>query len=125
MGLGVPRPPVQLVNNGKSIAMLGRDQPALDITLKMHNYCREKLPELATIDGYIVKARSPSCGLNDTPVFSPQGTTEKLSSGLFTRSMLQQYPYLPITNEQGLITPQQQQAFLQQVLNYQQRTIHD
>ncbi len=102
--------------------MLGRDQPALDITLRMQNYCLEKPPELAAINGYIVKARSPSCGLKDTPVFNPQGTTEKFSSGLFTRSMLQQYPDLPITDEQGLTTPQQQQHFLNQVLDYRQAT---
>ncbi len=118
MGLSVPRPPVQLVQSPEGILMLGRDDPTLDVTPQMQAYCSRKLPQLDSIQGYVFKSRSPSCGVNDTPLFDPQGTQLSLGRGLFVEVLLQQYPQLPITDELGLQTDTQQQAFLQQVLDY-------
>lgn len=130
MGLSVPRPPVQLVQlkpealSGphEKIIMRGRDDPELDVTDLMHSYCKRKLPQLDSIHGYIFKSRSPSCGVTDTPLFNTEGEQLRLGSGLFVQALLQQYPELPITDEQGLQTPRQQQAFLKQVLDYSSRS---
>ena len=121
IGLGVPRPPVQLTGSLDAIIIRGRDNPLIDITSDMHNYCQQRPAELNSIHGYIFKSKSPSCGVNTTPLFNQQGEITTLTSGVFVNAMLQLYPKLPITDEQGLVTSTQYNFFLNQVEQYQQK----
>lgn len=120
IGLSVPRPPVQLVQQGENLLMLGRDDPELDITPQMQHYCTQRGPQLNSIHGYIFKSRSPSCGVSDTPIFNQQGEANQLASGLFAQHMLQHYPQLPITDEESLASEAQRSAFAQRVKHYRQ-----
>jgi len=126
IGLSVPRPPVQLCSSGNKINITGRDDPSIDITEPMQQYCRKRSLQLSSIQGYIFKSKSPSCGVTDVPLFNPQGEITSKGAGLFAQSMLQQYPNLPITDEQALNTHQQRELFLQSVQNYREHSIsHD
>lgn len=121
IGLTVPRPPVQLVQQGEQLQMLGRDDPTLDLTTVMQAYCDQRGTQLNSIHGYIFKSRSPSCGVTDTPIFNAQGDTLQLASGLFAQRMLQLYPQLPITDEESLASEAQRTAFARRVQHYQQQ----
>jgi len=121
IGLSVPRPPVQLIGSPHALQMRGRDDPLIDITSDMQNYCQQRSAELNSIHGYIFKSKSPSCGVNNVPLFNEQGEVTTLTNGIFVSAMLQLYPKLPITDEQGLITPSQYESFLTQVEQYQQK----
>ncbi len=123
IGMSVPRPPVQIVVDGPSRYLRGRDDPGLDVSQAMHQFCHNKPAELTDIHGYIFKSRSPSCGVNDTPHFNPKGEQIDTGAGLFTDCILKHFPDLPITDEQGLINSAQQQAFLQQVTQHALATL--
>ena len=123
IGLSVPRPPVQLVqssstNTQPEIQILGRDDPSIDITQAMQNYCQQRPAQLDSIHGYIFKSRSPSCGTQNVPLFNPQGQQTALTRGVFVNAILQFYPGLPITDELSLETKQQLEDFLQQTNRY-------
>ena len=120
IGLSVPRPPVQLTGTIDNIKLTGRDDAAIDITQPMQHYCQQRPAQLHSIQGYIFKSKSPSCGIKDIPVFGPQGQIITTRSGLFAHAVLQHYPNLPITDEQGLISNQQRERFLQHVQHYRQ-----
>ncbi|WP_198043751.1 2-thiouracil desulfurase family protein [Ketobacter nezhaii] len=115
-GLGIPRPPVNLVQAGEQIRARGRDIANLDVTerlLSMGQCVANAYPELK---GFIVQSRSPSCGFNTTPVYTTD-QTEVLShqgSGLFVTALLQCMPELPILNDSEL-TPYKIQCFLKQI----------
>ena len=126
IGLSVPRPPVQLVetrlpNDLSYIKMIGRDDPSIDITQDMQKYCQQRPPQLNSIHGYIFKSKSPSCGVDNAPLFNEQGLDAGLAKGLFVSAILQFYPSLPITDELNLITQQQLETFLQQTIDYKNK----
>ena len=100
--LTTPRPPVQLSGNIKQPRLIGRDDPGIDITELMLDYCQNKIPELEDLDGFIFKSRSPSCGLSSTPVFINGWRITNTSSGIFARAMQAAYPDLPMIEEAQL-----------------------
>jgi len=120
IGLSVPRPPVQLTGELNNIKITGRDDPSIDITKPMQQYCQQRPAQLNSIQGYIFKSKSPSCGIKDIPVFNSDGQPVGTSQGAFARAILQYYPDLPITDEQGLQSPEQRDDFLHQIQLYGQ-----
>ncbi|MCW8933120.1 MAG: DUF523 domain-containing protein [Gammaproteobacteria bacterium] len=123
IGLSVPRPAVQLYGTLDDIEVRGRDDPSIDITANINKYCHQYPPELNAIHGYIFKSKSPSCGIRDIPLFNHQGQITNSTMGVFAQAILQHYPNLPITDEQGLLNPADCEHFLHQVKLYQQKQI--
>lgn len=101
-GLPIPRPPVRLTGSIDHPRLTGRDQPELDITELMAHYCREKIPDLNQLSGFIQKSRSPSCGLHSTPVFINDECVTETSSGVFARAIQAAYPELVLIEETEL-----------------------
>ncbi|MFQ5691372.1 MAG: DUF523 and DUF1722 domain-containing protein [Gemmatimonadota bacterium] len=62
IGLGVPRDPIQLVDVRGRAALI---QPATgrDLTSRMERFAERFLHTLGEVDGFLLKSRSPSCGL--------------------------------------------------------------
>jgi len=120
-GLGVPRPPVQLVGDKDRPRALGVENANLDVTDALVDYAREMFQELHGVNGYIFKCRSPSCGLTDTPLFDADGDDNGFTSGIYARVIITALPDLPVIDEQRLLGAQSRNLFLQQVLACWQR----
>jgi len=116
-GLGIPRPPVQLTDDIENPRLTGRDDKSIDITDIMNNYCHNKPTELKQLNGFIFKSRSPSCGLNSTPVFINNQCATENSRGVFARAMINQFPNLPII-EDSIFTKESINHFIKQVFQY-------
>ena len=104
-GLSIPRPPVQLTGSIDQPRLTGRDNPIIDITGLMQDYCQNKIPCLTEFSGFILKSRSPSCGLHSTPVFIDGKCVTETSSGVFARALQASYPDLPLIEETELESP--------------------
>jgi len=117
VGLGTPRPPVRLTGNAQQILALGVEDPKLDVTAALISFAHEWLSQAKNIDGIILKSRSPSCGLSDTPIFDQQGQIQRQGSGLFTQILIQCYPQLPVIDEIGITDPKQRDAFISKIKN--------
>jgi len=98
-GMGVPRPPIQLVETEQGIRVIGRDDKQLDVTDKLNNYSNTKVQSLYNLSGYVFKTRSPSCGVNSTPVFSLQGEITKFANGVFVNALQKHYPQMPVIDD--------------------------
>ena len=120
IGLGVPRPALQLCGPGQPPEMLGRDDPAINISQLMNEYCCNKPLSLRHICGYIFKSKSPSCGLHDTPVFN-HGQIIETGPGLFAQAVIEYFPGLPVADEQQLSQAASRQQFIRQLLDYDQQ----
>ncbi len=78
-------------------------QPATDrdVTAKMHDFAERFLGSLDRVDGFILKNRSPSCGISDVKHY--QGFDKSASStrgpGLFGGRVLDRYGGLAIEDE--------------------------
>ena len=101
-GLSIPRPPVQLTGNIDNPRLIGRDDASLDITSIMQHYCQIKPVTLSQLSGFIFKSRSPSCGLNSTPVFIDGRCVTETGRGVFAQAMLSSYPDLPVIEDSAL-----------------------
>lgn len=120
IGLSVPRPPVQLSGDLNNIKITGRDDSSIDITKPMQQYCQQRPAQLNSIQAYIFKSKSPSCGIKDIPVFASPEQVIGTRPGVFAHAILQHYPDLPIIDEHGLSSRKQRDKFLQQVQLYGQ-----
>lgn len=73
IGLGVPRNPVRIVSTEDGSLRLVQPASEQDVTAKMHAFGAGFIKEIGTVEGYILKSRSPSCGIKDVRVYNPAG----------------------------------------------------
>jgi uncharacterized protein YbbK (DUF523 family)/uncharacterized protein YbgA (DUF1722 family) len=116
IGMGVPRPPIHVVERDGELHAIGVANASLDVTRKLNRFGHSMAQQLADIDGYIFKARSPSCGVSSTPVRHRGGW--KKGAGLFAARIMHHLPLLPVVEETALDTPQGQLNFIQRVEAY-------
>ena len=96
-GLGVPRPPVQLVRRDGGLHAVGVEDPALDVTEAIEGFAR-RFDREKVVDGLVLKARSPSCALGSAPVVGE----ERPADGLFAAHVRARRPWLPCIQEDQL-----------------------
>lgn len=103
MGMGVPRDPIRVVlSDGE--ARLHQPSTGRDWTGEMRAFCREFLGGLGEIDGFILKSKSPSCGISDVKIFAgEEGSPVERDAGLFARAVLDAYPWAA-TQDEGRLT---------------------
>jgi len=115
-GLSVPRPPVQLTGSIENPKLTGRDDHTIDVTAIMQSYCLTKPAELDNLSGFIFKSRSPSCGLDSTPVFIDDQCVTETGRGIFARHLCQHYPELIVIEDTDLDDTTQLNKFTQAIL---------
>lgn len=100
IGLGVPRDPVRLVQEEGQKRLF---QPATgrDVSKEMHNYIDEFIDNLGQADGFILKHRSPSCGLGSVKIY--YGFEENVNHfrgrGMFGEAIVNNYGMYPVEDE--------------------------
>ncbi len=126
-GLGVPRPPLQLVRARAGIRVREVGNPAHDVTVLLERQAHCRIAALEGISGFILKSRSPSCGLERVPVFDEAGGQVAQGSGLFAHHLMTAYPALPLAEEVQLLDVTWRDDFLRRVLTYarHQRQMRD
>jgi uncharacterized protein YbgA (DUF1722 family)/uncharacterized protein YbbK (DUF523 family) len=101
IGLGVPRPPIRLTA-GDDGPRLVQSDTGLDHTDRMLAFAEKFLSELGEVDGFILKERSPSCGMKNVKLYPGPGKVQVLGSkhaGLFGAAVLEKYPGVPVEDE--------------------------
>ena len=100
IGLGAPRETIRMVTAGDTIRLM---QPAtgLDLTDKMNHFARGFLSSLPEVDGFILKFRSPSCGLKDIRVYSGAEKPRAVSKapGFFGGAVMESFSHLAVEDE--------------------------
>lgn len=122
IGLGVPRDPIRIVSV-KGGYHLVQPETGLDVTKRMEKKCREILGALLVIDGFILKSRSPSCGLRDVKIYSTPDSAVPVgkSAGFFARAAMKRFPDLPIEDENRLKNPRCRERFLAKLFGVKKR----
>ena len=121
-GMGVPREKVQLEGSLESPRMIGRDSQE-DWTERMNHYCAKRIAQkdLQNLSGFILKARSPSCGIKKVKLFGESGAMRRIGTGLFAHALIRQFSDLPIIEDEHLANPELREKFIKQVLAYHRR----
>ncbi len=117
IGLGVPREPIRIVRTDTGLRLV---QPATgqDITEKMEEYAHRFLDKLGPVDGFVLKGRSPSCGLSDVKLFAYAGKSSPLPgkvAGFFGRAVLERFPDSAVEDEGRLLNFTLREHFLTRI----------
>lgn len=118
IGLGTPRPPLQLVQEGAAIRARGVHDPALDVTADLAAFGRRVAAEAHDLSGYLFKARSPSCGLERVRVHDQAGRAHPRGRGIYADAVLNSVPLLPAEEEGRLRDAALRENFLERVHAY-------
>ena len=127
VGMGTPREPIQLVaapdgtaSGARRVRLFGV-RSRRDWTEDMVAFARGRIRELASLGvaGYVFKKDSPSCGMQDVPVYDIEGRRRHRGGrGLFAQALMEAMPDLPVEDEERLHDPAVQQDFLARVMRY-------
>jgi uncharacterized protein YbgA (DUF1722 family)/uncharacterized protein YbbK (DUF523 family) len=100
IGLGVPRDSIRIVSI-KGEHRLVQPATGLDVTDKMGDFSSSFLASLQEVDGFILKYRSPSCGMKDIKVYSgsAKSTAVYKTAGFFGGAVVKSFPDLAIEDE--------------------------
>ena len=119
IGLGVPRDPIRLVRDGEDKKLL-QPNTGRDVTLEMKDFCANFLKEHWDVDGFILKSRSPSCGLKETKIYAAIDGPAPVDrcAGFFGDAVLKYQPKKAIETEGRLRNYQIRDHFLTKIYTF-------
>ncbi|WP_406672082.1 YbgA family protein [Natronospira sp.] len=119
IGMGVPRPPIRLVGDPDAPQARQVNDPSRDFSDALRAYGREQAANLdGQISGYILKAKSPSCGMERVKVYDVKGMPTGQGRGLYAEALMARHPCLPVEEEGRLNDPNLRDNFIERVFVY-------
>lgn len=117
-GFGVPRPAMQLEQQAGGVRLIAIESKR-DHSERMRQLAATRVRELLAlpVSGYVLKTRSPSCGLHSVPLHG-QGGGSQLGRGLFAETLIAACPDLPVADEEELADAERCADFLARVVGY-------
>jgi uncharacterized protein YbgA (DUF1722 family)/uncharacterized protein YbbK (DUF523 family) len=119
VGMGVPRESVHLAGSPDSPRMVGV-KSGDDWTERMEKYSSKRVAQLAKSDlsGFILKGKSPSCGMERVRIYTDTGMPGGNGAGLFAGALLKAFPLLPVEEEGRLNDAGLRDNFIVRVFSY-------
>ena len=117
IGLPTPRPALRLImTTSGETQMRFSHAPHEDVTQKMADFTADFLPKIGDLAGFIVCAKSPSCGMERVRLYDENGNRgRKEGVGLFTAALLETWPWLPVEEDGRLHDPVLRENFVERV----------
>jgi uncharacterized protein YbgA (DUF1722 family)/uncharacterized protein YbbK (DUF523 family) len=107
IGLGTPREPIRLTADGRLVNRGGTAD---------HTAAMQVLPLPAAVDGYVFKAKSPSCGVWGIPRYGDDGQAAgPAGPGLYAGRVMAGFPLLAVEDEGRLSDAGLREAFVERV----------
>jgi uncharacterized protein YbgA (DUF1722 family)/uncharacterized protein YbbK (DUF523 family) len=116
LGLGGPRDPIRMVARRDEIGLV---QPSTgsDLTEAMRTFASSYLDRMREADGFILKSRSPSCGIRGVNIYDGDSSSNVVSSGpgRFAAAVLEHFPHAAVEDEGRLNDLRLREHFLTRV----------
>jgi uncharacterized protein YbgA (DUF1722 family)/uncharacterized protein YbbK (DUF523 family) len=107
IGLGTPREPIRLTFDHRLVNRSGTAD---------HTVAMQALPLPAGVDGYVFKAKSPSCGVRGIPRYRSDGRASGVvGPGLYAERVMAAFPLLAVEDEGRLSDAGRREAFVERV----------
>jgi len=118
-GMGVPRETIDLHGTVDTPRLVG-NETGVDHTSKMNRYVARRVQQrdLANICGFILKSKSPTCGLQKVRLYGSSGRVSYRARGLFAMALSRRYPSLPMIEERPLHDVDTRDNFITRVFAY-------
>jgi uncharacterized protein YbgA (DUF1722 family)/uncharacterized protein YbbK (DUF523 family) len=107
IGLGTPREPIRLTFDNRLVNRGGTAD---------HTSAMAALPLPGAVDGYVFKAKSPSCGVRGIPRYRSSGEASgAVGPGLYAGRVMASFPLLAVEDEGRLNDAGLREAFVERV----------
>ncbi|MFC1512188.1 YbgA family protein [Candidatus Latescibacterota bacterium] len=115
-GLPVPRE-VMWLSGDPVYPRLVTIQTGIDHTERLQMWGREKLRVLEHEDiwGFILKSRSPSCGVAKVTVHRGRGSSPACGAGIWARMIMDRFPLIPVEGDDRLSKPEIREHFIERI----------
>ncbi len=115
-GLGTPREPIRLEKRGAGVALVA-PRRGEDLTERMAAYSARRAAAIAKLDldGYLLKSKSPTCGMERVKVWDANGVPARTGRGLFAEALIDRLPQLPVEEEGRLNDPAIRENFIERI----------
>lgn len=99
-GLGIPRETIELVRLADGRIRVMGTQTRIDVTEMLEQCCAEMADRLEHegVDGFVLKARSPSCGIASA-LHDYDGNVVGAAPGVWARIVQERFPGVPCLDE--------------------------
>ena len=116
-GMPTPREPMRLTGD-PAAPRLVTVNTKLDFTEKLSAWANSRVAELEkeNLSGFVLKSRSPSCGLRGVEVSGEDDMPAKIGTGIFAKILTDKFPALPVEEEVNLHSPEAMEKFLSKLL---------
>lgn len=116
IGMSTPRPAIRVVEQGDSHRLLDAKDSSLDYTDKLADFYQQQHTKFHQLDGYILAAKSPTCGIERIKVYTQDGElAHRKGTGLFAQHIRQHYPNLPMEEDGRLNDMGLRESFITKV----------
>ncbi|MGB1464743.1 MAG: YbgA family protein [Alcanivorax nanhaiticus] len=117
-GLSTPRKALRLIERGEQLRMVTTDG-LRDHTDLMADFVERTLPMLDNLRGFILMAKSPSCGMERVKVYREDGALlHRDTAGLFAARLQEAYPLMPVEEAGRLNDDTLRENFIERVFLY-------
>lgn len=118
IGMGVPRETIRLVAKDEGVRVVGTKNVDMDVTDALVQEGHAQRHWHQHMFGYIVKKDSPSCGMERVKVYK-KDSPQRSGIGLYTRTLMENFPNLPVEEEGRLGDAVLRENFVHRVFIYQ------
>jgi uncharacterized protein YbgA (DUF1722 family)/uncharacterized protein YbbK (DUF523 family) len=119
IGMSIPRKPIRLIDHEDQIKLVATRDSSIDYTEVMHTFANQKMKSCNQLDGFIVTAKSPSCGMERLKVYDYEGNVQhRKGVGLFTQTLIATYPNLPVEEDGRLNDAPLRENFIERIFAF-------
>jgi len=118
-GLPVPREAMRLIGDPANPRLV-TVRTGKDHTAGMKRWAQKKMNELSgsNLSGFVFKSRSPSSGMKSVKVYTESGSYVASGSGIFARSFMNTFPFIPVEDNDRLGDYKIRENFIDRVFVY-------
>lgn len=102
IGLSIPRETIRIEKHkNKDIYKLVQTSSKGDFTNLMNEFSEEFIKNIEDVDAFILKGKSPSCGIKDVKIYYENNdcSIRNNGNGFFAHKVLKKYPHIPVEND--------------------------
>lgn len=119
VGMGVPREAIRLEGDPINPRLVG-NRSGEDWTQRMRVFSGKALEskKMQGLSGFILKSKSPTCGMERVRVYAKTGMAQRSGTGVFAAEIMRTFPDLPVEEEGRLLDASLRENFIERVFAY-------
>lgn len=117
-GMSIPRPTIHLRGSQDKPILVEVMKPENDHTEQMETFSKNKVKQLGNLSGFILKSKSPTCGMERVKIYQETPKQPLMGVGLFAKELMAHYPLLPVEEEGRLNDNTLRENFIERIFVY-------